>query len=150
MSERFTPYKAERIEIPQNYSLYQINTDMGSFFTACFSEEALFETIIDKMQENCLILSVNKIRFDGSRPRVAVKTEKRFKDFIKSYKKVLCTQTYIEDNNEFWTEGRVYNARHFDGRWLIETNFGEIGYVGEAYMLDDFDSYFKLCDKEAK
>lgn len=149
MSERFTPYKAERIEIPQNFTLYQINTDMGSFFTACFSEEALFETIIDKMQENCLILSVNKIRFDGSRPRVAVKTEKRFKDFLKSYKKVLCTQTYIEDNNEFWTEGRVYNARHVDGRWLIETNFGNIGCVGEAYMLDDFEAYFELC-KEVK
>lgn len=143
MSERFTPYKAERIEIPQNYSLYQINTDMGSFFTACFSEEALFESVIDKMQKNCVILSVNKIFFNGSRPRVALKTEKRFKDFLKSYKKVLCTKTYIEDNNEFWTEGRVYKARFEEDKWLIETNFGEIGFVGKAYMLDDFEAYFE-------
>lgn len=149
MSERFTPYKAERIEIPQNYTLYQINTDMGSFFTACFSEEALFESVIDKMQKNCVIISVNKILFNGSRPRVAVKTEKRFKDFLKSYKKVLCTQTYIEDNTEYWTEGKKYNACHEDDRWLIETNFGEIGYVGEAYMLDCFNDYFELC-KEVK
>lgn len=149
MSERFTPYKAERIEIPHNYTLYQINTDMGSCFTACFSEEALFETIIDKMQKNCVIISVNKILFDGSRPRVAVKTEKRFKDFLKSYKKVLCTQTYIEDNTEYWTEGKKYNACHQEDRWLIETNFGEIGFVGKAYMLDDFEAYFELC-KEVK
>ena len=150
MSKKFTSYKVERIEIPQNYILYQINTDMGSFFTACFSEEALFESVIDKMQKNCVILSVNKILFDGSRPCVAVKTNKKFKQFLKRYNYVLCTKTYIEDNNEFWTEGKKYNARHEDDRWLIETNFGDIGYVGEAYMLDDFDSYFELCNKEVK
>lgn len=149
MKFMFMPYEAERIEIPKSYTLYQINTDMGSFFTACFSEEALFESVIDKMQKNCVILSVNKILFDGSRPRVAVNTNKKFKQFLKRYNYVLCTKTYIEDNNEFWTEGKKYKAHKRKNEWLIETNFGDIGYVGEAYMLDDFDSYFELC-KEVK
>lgn len=149
MKFMFMPYEAERIEIPKSYTLYQINTDMGSFFTACFSEEALFESVIDKMQKNCVILSVNKILFDGSRPRVAVHTNKKFKQFLKRYNYVLCTKTYIEDNNEFWTEGKKYKAHKRKNEWLIETNFGDIGYVGEAYMLDDFDSYFELC-KEVK
>ena len=68
---------------------------------------------------------------------------------ISQYNKVLCKQTYIEDNNEFWTEGRVYKARFEEDKWLIETNFGDIGFVGEAYMLDDFEAYFELC-KEVK
>lgn len=64
---------------------------------------------------------------------------------------VQCTQTYVEDDNEYWTEGRYYEAEYLsDEEWTyaIETNFGGVGKVGPDYMLDDFDEYFKIVEGE--
>lgn len=75
-----------RIEIPCDHTLYQINTDMGVFFTACTSEDALHDSVIDKINRNAVILSVNRLCPDGSRPRVRVLTDKRFKKRLKANK----------------------------------------------------------------
>lgn len=64
---------------------------------------------------------------------------------------VQCTQTYVEDDNEYWTEGHYYEAEYLsDEEWTyaIETNFGGVGKVGPDYMLDDFDEYFKIVEGE--
>ena len=60
-------------------------------------------------------------------------------------RKVKCITSYVEDCDEFWTEGNEYGAKHKrDGNWEIETNFGSIGCVGSGYMLDNFDEYFEI------
>lgn len=64
---------------------------------------------------------------------------------------VQCIQTYVEDDNEYWTEGRYYEAEYLsDEKWTyaIETNFDGVGKVGPNYMLDDFDEYFKVVNEE--
>ena len=55
---------------------------------------------------------------------------------------VYCMKTYIEDNNEYWTEGVCYEASRDGNTWIIKTNFGGAGYVGKDYLLNDFDEYF--------
>ncbi len=70
---------------------------------------------------------------------------------MKFTKKVKCTKTYVEDGNDYWTAGQVYDAKkHQDGSWSIETNFGTVGKVGEEYMLDDFSSHFLDVTREMK
>lgn len=62
---------------------------------------------------------------------------------MKYSRKVLCLESYHEDNDEFWTAGVVYDAmKHRDGTWSIETNFGNEGRVGEGRMLSDFEGSF--------
>lgn len=56
---------------------------------------------------------------------------------------VKCICDYEEDNNVYWSAGCEYNAtKHHNGTWSIVTNFGNIGKVGQGYLLDDFDEYF--------
>ena len=52
--------------------------------------------------------------------------------------------TYVEDDTKYWTKGRSYNAKQIsDNTWEIETNLGTIGHVGDPYMLDNFNEYFR-------
>lgn len=70
---------------------------------------------------------------------------------------VVCTETYVEDNIEYWTKGRIYDAvKSEDGEWSIKTNIDTIGKVGPGYMIEDFYDQFddeqnlvefaKFCD----
>ena len=56
----------------------------------------------------------------------------------------MCIQTYVEDNNEYWTEGRVYEFSKNGDTYEIETNYGGFGKVGKGYMCDCFDEYFEI------
>lgn len=57
--------------------------------------------------------------------------------------KVRCKQDYVEGDECYWTAGREYECKMRDGNYEIETNLGNIGVVGEGYVLDNFDEYFE-------
>lgn len=62
-----------------------------------------------------------------------------------------CTQTYVEDDKEYWTEGHYYEAEYLSNeKWTyaIETNFGSKRKIGPYYTLEDFDEYFKIVEEE--
>ena len=60
---------------------------------------------------------------------------------------VLCKESYVECGSQYWTAGCVYDATDLgDGEYSIVTNLGRIGHVGPAYLLDNFDDYFEVCD----
>lgn len=62
---------------------------------------------------------------------------------------VFCTKTYIEDDVEYWTKGCYYDAiKHRDGNWSIKTNVGNIGGIGPAFMINDFDEFFYLIQNK--
>ena len=64
-------------------------------------------------------------------------------------RKVLCKESYWENDDQFWTEDKVYDAnKNLDGTWTIETDFGTEGMVGRGYMLDDFNEYFEDVTKK--
>lgn len=54
-----------------------------------------------------------------------------------------CIQTYIEDDKEYWTEGRVYEFSKNGDTYEIETNYGGYGKIGKGYMCDCFEEYFE-------
>lgn len=56
----------------------------------------------------------------------------------------MCIQTYVEDDNEYWTEGRVYEFSQNCDIYEIETNLGGVGKVGKGYMCDRFEEYFEI------
>lgn len=56
----------------------------------------------------------------------------------------MCIQTYVEDDNEYWTEGRVYEFSQNGDIYEIETNLGGVGKVGKGYMCDRFEEYFEI------
>ena len=60
---------------------------------------------------------------------------------------VLCKESYVECGTQYWTAGCVYDATDLgDGEYSIATNLGSIGHVGPAYLLDNFDDYFEVCN----
>lgn len=58
---------------------------------------------------------------------------------------VKCKETYVEDDNQYWTKDCVYDATNLgDGEYAISTDLGGIGHVGPAYIIDNFDEYFEI------
>lgn len=56
-------------------------------------------------------------------------------------KDVLCICNFVEDGNEYWSEGCCYEFIGMDGEdYLIRTNFNGVGRV----YAEDFDDYFKF------
>jgi len=61
----------------------------------------------------------------------------------KKYVKCLCS--YVEDENEYWTQGCTYEFQECgEGNYEIETNFGGHGCVGPDYMCNSFEEYFEV------
>lgn len=56
----------------------------------------------------------------------------------------MCIQTYIEDDNEYWTEGRVYEFRKDGDTYEVQTNYQGYGKVGKGYMCDCFEEFFEI------
>ena len=60
---------------------------------------------------------------------------------------VLCKKSYVECDIQYWTAGCVYDATDLgDGEYSIATDLGSTGHVGPAYLLNNFDDYFEVCD----
>jgi hypothetical protein len=62
---------------------------------------------------------------------------------------VQCTQTYVENDNEYWTKGHCYEAEYLSDEeytYAIETNFGSVRKIRTRYTLENFDEYFKIVE----
>lgn len=81
-------------------------------------------------------------------PKTEKKVENKFNKRLGS--EVKCIKSYVEDDEEYWSEGNIYNARKTNDGWKIQTNLGNWGRVGSDYMLDNFDEYFELMEKKTE
>ena len=62
---------------------------------------------------------------------------------MKFKRTVLCIESYIEDGIEYWSKGKEYGAiKHHNGNWSIETNKGNVGGIGPAFLEENFEEYF--------
>ena len=62
---------------------------------------------------------------------------------------VLCTKSYEEDSEQYWTKGVAYKAtKHDNNTWSIETDMETVGKVGPNYMLNNFNENFKIITEE--
>lgn len=58
-------------------------------------------------------------------------------------KEVLCVKSYVEDGDEFWSEGSYYTVlSETEEGYKIEHNFGGVGFV----YAEDFDEYFEKAE----
>lgn len=56
-----------------------------------------------------------------------------------------CTESYVEDDTEYWTEGQVYDCHTADFKTIyIETNIGTEGAVGDGYSIEHFEDKFTV------
>lgn len=66
-------------------------------------------------------------------------------------REVKCILDYVEDGIKYWSAGYKYKAtKHHDGTWSIITNYGNVGKVGQYYLLDNFNDYFVEVKKQNK
>lgn len=135
-------------------------------YTGDFREDDLFNLLNDEdeplMFDN-IIVDFNPICAEKSGDMDSFMTRaKKYDDEILNKKKtenkfnkrlgieVRCKESYIEDEEEYWTKGNIYNARKTDDGWKIQTNLGNWGRVGPNYMLDDFNEYFEIVEKKTE
>lgn len=80
-----------------------------------------------------------------------VRNQPRGKVCGKSFKHVfdvLCTSSYEEDEEEYWSEGCQYLCGTNDGEsYYIETNFGGLGCISPYNLIEDLSEYFEIVSK---
>lgn len=127
---------------PKNPDAFLENCDDG-----CLAGELFPEMVVWEPFENYSIAALKQLMSGFQKLLIDFYQEALAANNASPGLHVLCKESYVECGTQYWTAGCVYDATDLgDGEYSITTNLGSTGHVGPAYLLDNFDDYFEVCN----